>query len=74
MLFQIFSIAYPPCCVVDAIVCFAFFVLFSDNEVMLASGTCGSPHLSETAAQGMVMVMVIAFAIWKMPLSKATYK
>lgn len=57
-------IAYPPCCVVDTIVfCFVFcLVLFLDNEEMLASVTFGSPHLSETAVQGIMSMMDPKFA------------
>lgn len=55
-------IAYPPCCVVDTIVFFFCLVLFLDNEEMLASVTFGSPHLSETAAQGIISMMDPKFA------------
>lgn len=53
-------IAYPPCCVVDTIV--FCFVLFLDNEERLASVTFGSPHLSETAVQGIMSMMDPKFA------------
>lgn len=59
-MFELF-IAYPPCCVVYTIV--FCLVLFLDNEEMLASGTLGSPYLSETAAaQGIISMMDPKFA------------
>ena len=41
---------------------FFCFVLLLDNEEILASGTFGSPHLSETAAQGIISIMDPKFA------------